>query len=427
MKPLLIYNLFPRLSGFFHLWREHIIRAKKMGFNAIYINPIQYPGFSGSCYSIKDYYRIDDLRYVDKSRKKNAEEQFREIIDFIHENDMKLIMDLVINHTAIDSSLIHEHKNWYKLKSDGKIENPKAMEGDRVVAVWGDLAEIDNENSEDKKALWQYWKDLVSYYVSFDIDGFRCDAAYQVPTDLWKELIQYTKKMNRHFIWIAETLGCPFNDVLQLSDAGFDYVFNSSKYWDFTADWCLEQYEKISSKALSISFPESHDTVRLMDELGGNLEGVKQRYLFAAFFSSAILMPIGFEFGFSQKLDVVQTSPFSWEETEIDLTDFITKANKLKFDYQIFQNESPITKIHSNNEQVLILQKQWTKSREIALLILNKDIENYQYVLVESFDNIFKKNKKIKDISPEYARPEVPVPFDYHLRPGQVILLYQKY
>jgi len=30
----------------------------------------------------------------------------------------------------------------------------------------------------------------------------------------------------------------------------------------------------------SISFPESHDTIRLCEELNGNIEGMKQRYLF---------------------------------------------------------------------------------------------------------------------------------------------------
>ncbi len=30
-----------------------------MGFNAVYINPFHYPGFSGSLYAVKDYYRLN--------------------------------------------------------------------------------------------------------------------------------------------------------------------------------------------------------------------------------------------------------------------------------------------------------------------------------------------------------------------------------
>ena len=32
-----------------------------MGFNAVYINPFHYPGFSGSLYAVKDYYRLNPL------------------------------------------------------------------------------------------------------------------------------------------------------------------------------------------------------------------------------------------------------------------------------------------------------------------------------------------------------------------------------
>lgn len=426
-NPLLIYNLFPRLGGYFHLWRDHIDRAKEMGFNTIYINPIQYPGFSGSCYSIKDYFKIDETRYYDPSHGGTPEDQFKEIVEYIHDQKMKIIMDLVINHTAIDSPLIHEHPEWYKKKSDGSIENPKAMEGDRVVAVWGDLAEIDNYNSSQKEELWKYWLDLINYFLSFNIDGFRCDAAYQVPVELWKKLITESRKVNKNVLFIAETLGCPFNDVLELAHAGFDYIFNSSKYWDYTADWALEQYNRLVGITKSISFPESHDTPRLMDELNNNIEGMKQRYIFEVFFSSGIMIPMGFEFGFKQKLDVVHTSPFDWEQTDTNLIDFIKKTNKLKYQYTIFREESPIEKINSSNQNVLILKKYWKKSKENALLILNKDIWNYQYIYIDDLYQYFEPGVKIKDISIEYARDFVPSPFDYHLRPGQVILLYQKY
>ena len=59
--PPVIYNLFPRLVGDMTRWPEHARRARDMGFNWIFINPIQYPGFSGSLYAIKDLYRLNPL------------------------------------------------------------------------------------------------------------------------------------------------------------------------------------------------------------------------------------------------------------------------------------------------------------------------------------------------------------------------------
>jgi starch synthase (maltosyl-transferring) len=87
-------------------------------------------------------------------------------------------------------------------------------------------------------------------------------------------------------------------DVLALKQAGFDYFFNSSKWWDFREPWALEQQERFRGIAPSISFPETHDTTRLMADSGGDEQVQRQRYAFAAAFSAGVMMPIGYEFGF---------------------------------------------------------------------------------------------------------------------------------
>src|SRR5215213_361683 len=48
----------PRAGGG---WAEHAARAREMGFDWLYVNPWQYPGFSGSLYAIKDFRRINPL------------------------------------------------------------------------------------------------------------------------------------------------------------------------------------------------------------------------------------------------------------------------------------------------------------------------------------------------------------------------------
>ena len=68
-------------------------------------------------------------------------------------------------------------------------------------------------------------------------------------------------------MFCAETVGAPKEAVLALADAGFDYLFNSVKWWDFESPWLLDQYEAFRHIAPSIGFPESHDTERLVTEL----------------------------------------------------------------------------------------------------------------------------------------------------------------
>src|SRR5438045_9265213 len=58
-EGLRIYNLFPTLAGTTRKWAAHLPRIAAMGFNAVYVNPFHYPGFSGSLYAVKDYYRLN--------------------------------------------------------------------------------------------------------------------------------------------------------------------------------------------------------------------------------------------------------------------------------------------------------------------------------------------------------------------------------
>src|ERR1044071_2930431 len=61
ISRMIIYNLFPLLAGNVRDWKPHLVRAADMGFDWIFINPIQFPGFSGSLYSIKDYFDFNPL------------------------------------------------------------------------------------------------------------------------------------------------------------------------------------------------------------------------------------------------------------------------------------------------------------------------------------------------------------------------------
>ena len=127
--------------------------------------------------------------------------------------------------------------------------------------------------------------------------------------------------------------------IQALGDAGFDYFYNSSKWWDFRAPWCLEQHERFRTVAPSIAFPESHDTARLAAETGGH-EGVqRQRYAFAAAFSGGVQMTIGYEFGFARPLDVVKTRPEDWEAPRFDLSAFVARVNALKARHPLLATE----------------------------------------------------------------------------------------
>ena len=170
------------------------------------------------------------------------------------------------------------------------------------MTVWGDLAELEYWPPPDPEGLLHYWDGVVAKYLRLGFMGFRADAAYKIPGDFWARLITEARNLEPEVRFFAETLGCRLEECAQLSSAGFDFLYNSSKWWDFQEDWCLEQYNDFRRLAPSISFPESHDTERLAAESGGAAEVARQRYLFAAYFSTGVMIPMGFEFGFQKRL-----------------------------------------------------------------------------------------------------------------------------
>jgi starch synthase (maltosyl-transferring) len=141
-------------------------------------------------------------------------------------------------------------------------------------------------------------------------------------------------------VFVAETLGCTAWETAATAAAGFDFVCNSVKWWDFRSHWLPEQRKLIGELVASIGFAESHDTPRLAEEMQGNPNASKLWYLFSALFSAGCLMPIGLEFGFRRALHVVSSRPEDWETTSVDLREFILAVNRLKTVIALFSQES---------------------------------------------------------------------------------------
>jgi starch synthase (maltosyl-transferring) len=354
-----IYNLFPPLIGSVSDWVVHLPRIAAMGFDWVYINPFHYPGFSGSLYAVKDPYRLSDLARG-SAVAGDDDALLRRFTREAQRHELRVMMDLVINHSAKDSPLAQEHPEWYRRNIDGTLYSPRAADpvDPRMVTVWGDLAEFDYDSPAARASLVEYWSHYVRHYAGLGFHGFRCDAAYQVPAEAWRPLIAAGRQAVPGLTFFAETLGCTPDQVSALAAAGFDYIFNSAKWWDFRAGWLLEQYGRFRHLAPSIAFPESHDTTRLAAEVGAEGQDriearLKFQLLFSACFSTGVMMPVGFEHGFRRKLDVVRTRPTDWEETGLDLSAFVTAVNRMKAAVPALNTEGPQRRITAPGNPVV--------------------------------------------------------------------------
>ena len=416
-----LYNLFPTLIGPFAKWGPHLKRAADMGFDWVFFNPIQELGASKSLYSIADYFRFnEDL--LEPGSACSPDEQFEQVMREAQDSGLKVIIDLVINHCAIDAPVTREHPEWFVREKDGRIANA-SCEHNRQKVVWKDLAQFDHQHTSDPEGLYGYCLRIVEHLAGLGFEGFRCDAAYQVPRKFWKRLIHDARQRHSGLCFLAETLGCTADQTKETARAGFDYVFNSYKYWNLHDAWLMAQYNLLREATRSISFPESHDTVRLCEEFNGSVEALKQHYLFSALFSAGVMIPIGFEYGFRKPLNVVKTTPADWETTQIDLCGYIAKVNAIKKSYPIFLEDSATQILHSPNPNVFLMWKGSTKRPNEALLILNKDPWHHQEFYTDHFRHYVQSGAPLHDVSPEFPLDYIPEPFHYGLRPGQGIVL----
>lgn len=408
-----IYNLFPLLAGPVAEWERHLPRVAAMGFDWVFVNPFHYPGQSGSLYAVKDYYRLHPLFQGDSPEP--AETLLARFTAAAHGLGLRVMMDLVINHTAKDSHLVAEHPAWYARAADGSVCSPYAADPadpDNVAkrTVWVDLAEIDYAHTADRAGLIRYWRDLVGHYAGLGFDGFRGDAAYKVPGEVWGEVIPAARRVNPEVRFFAETLGCQPEEVTQLQWAGFDYLFNSSKWWDFRAPWLLEQYERFRAIAPSVAFPESHDTERLAEEWNGdNREGraSRLRYLFAAAFSSGVMLTMGYEYGFRGRPHVVHTRPEHWESPQFDLSGFIAEVNRMKARVRLLNEEGPQTTLTPPHDPVVALLRSGIHAPGRVLTLINPDAHaGHCYGAADAARVLGCRPEDMRELLPGPASPE---------------------
>ncbi len=403
-----IYNLFPLLIGSVDKWAEHLPRIAAMGFDWVFVNAFHLTGASRSLYSVADYYRLDP-RFEDGS-KTGPDAQVAQFVEAASKHGLKVMMDLVINHTAIDSPLIAEHPDWYARGADGRVISPSVNNpaDSQRPFVWRDLAEIDYAPRPERKRLLAYWKGLIDHYMALGVGGFRCDAAYKVPTEVWTELIGAARRKRKGAFFLGEALGCWLEHVDGLRGAGFDCIYNSSRWWDFRGKWVLDQYERFRRVGPSVSFPESHDTDRLTAELQARgmtdvrtiADACRQRYLFAAAFSTGVLMPVGFEYGFSRRLNVKSTRPRDWEEPLFDISPFIAEVNAMKANQPVLNEEGPQYRLYGGAAESTVLVRQAGKGGARVVTAINPCQDRESQFDLSAVPSISDSAADVREITP---------------------------
>ena len=308
--------------GTTHIWYTGVIEhATQTDYTAYHIQKDHravVKGKAGSPYAIKDYYDIDpDLA----DHVENRMEEFEALVARTHDTGMKVIIDFVPNHVARQyhsdaqynfieelgqndntSKAFDPNNNFYYIPGQpltlpftnddeglGYSEFPaKATGNDRFDAFpncndWYETVKlnygVDYLNGRSKHFdpipnTWHKMLDILRFWASKQIDGFRCDMAEMVPVEFWEWAIPLVKK-DYPVIFIAEVYN-PAEYRNYIFNGHFDYLYDKVGLYDTlravicgqapasNIPACWQSLEGIQSHMLN--FLENHDEQRLASD-----------------------------------------------------------------------------------------------------------------------------------------------------------------
>ena len=271
LRSMTLYSVFVRNhGGTFEAVEKDIPRIRSLGADWVWLLPIhpigekRRKGTLGSPYAISDYRKVNP-EYGTLS-------DFRRLADAVHQNGMKLMIDVVYNHTSPDSWLAQHHPEWFYHKPDGSFGNR--------VGDWYDIVDLDYS----QQALWDYQIETLKMWAEI-VDGFRCDVAPLVPLDFWLRARREVEQVRPGCVWLAESVEPEFIRAMRdqgmtgLSDSelyrAFDVCYDYDLYGDFLryvqgreslADYvaAVERQESIyPADYVKMRCLENHDRARM--------------------------------------------------------------------------------------------------------------------------------------------------------------------
>lgn len=257
-----IYEVYERdfsPEGNFNGITAQLDRLKNLGVTIIWLMPIhpigqeKKKGTIGSPYAVRDYYAINPDY--------GSKEDLKQLVSQAHRRNMKVIIDIVANHTSWDSVMM-KHPDWYKHDASGKITYPYD---------WFDIAALNYNNAE----LRRYMTDMLKYWVrEFDLDGFRCDVAGEVPTDFWENARAEVDQIKPDVFMLAEA----HKPDLQVKAFELDYSWplhsaltdvlqGRGRATDLRDAW-EKEFREWPRGALHLRFSDNHDERRAIARFG---------------------------------------------------------------------------------------------------------------------------------------------------------------
>ena len=346
LRNLTVYSVFIRnhsSSGDFQGLIEDLDRIASLGCDIIWLMPIhpigrkKRKGSAGSPYAVYDYRGINpEYGEID---------DFTAFLDEAHRRNLKVIIDVVFNHTSPDSLLCKVHPEWF-------WRNPEGDTGNRI-GDWSDVIDLDYGSAE----LWDYQIETLKGWLREGVDGFRCDVAPLLPLGFWLEARDACTSVNPETLWLAETVEGNFingirrsgyecltdTEVLRAFDLSYDYdiypewrrLLNGEISLRIFTDRLRSQESSMNDTDLKLRFVENHDQPRAADLLEPG-SALRIWTVYSFFAKGTALLYAGQEYAIRHQPELFETDPVDWSASKepegVEHSTLVKKLIRLKKD-----------------------------------------------------------------------------------------------
>lgn len=378
------------IAGTFNAFAQHLPRLKEMGVKTLWFMPITPIAQKNKKGSLGSYYACSD--YTSINPEFGTLDDFKNLVKEAHEMGFKVIIDWVANHTGWDHIWTEEHPDYF-LK-DSTTNDFKIASG------MDDIIELDFKNPALRKAM----KDAMKFWVTeFDIDGFRCDLAFWVELDFWKEARKELDAAKPLF-WLGEFDELEKPEYGEAFDASYTWTW-MHKTEDFykkhepldTLLTVLKKYDDLGDSTMRAWFTTNHD-----ENSWNGTEYEKYGYMakalavFSATWNGMPLLYSGQELPNKKRIEFFDKDTIAWDAGN-ELEGFYKTLLTLKTNNSALRSGDPAVqtfRIKTSDPKNVFAYLRRNGSREVLVVLNMSSQKDLRFEIVDSnvtgvFKNIF--------------------------------------
>jgi len=346
-RNLVIYEIYVRNhgpNGNFADVEADLPRIRSMGVDVIWFMPIHPIGKVARKGTLGSPYAIQDYREVNPEY--GTRQDFFRLVEHAHALGLKVMIDVVYNHTAPDSLLASQHPEYFHQDANGK---PVPTEPE-----WSDVIDLKHQHPE----LTAYLIETLQGWVHFGVDGFRCDVGSLVPVDFWRQARAAVAEVKPGVIWLAESVHADYVDkrrrrgLIGHSDGEIYSEFDLTYDYDIWPIWQravrgevpVSRYLEMlrfqdciyPANFVKMRCVENHDQARILGIVPGRGQALAWT-AFQAFNKGAFLIYGGQEAAAAHTPSLFEIDKIEWGDYE--LQPFLTKLLMIKKDPALIEGQ----------------------------------------------------------------------------------------